>query len=148
MSVPQRSGPRRLLPVKPVVPPRAHRILVVEEHPPMGELVQDVLSSAGYEVQVALGLAEAEALLTTAHFDLVLSDTLRKSTTGLLTDRWAPLERVRALAGHTPVVITTAYKPSFFGDYRERGFRDLLPKPFSIDTLLATVQRHLARQAS
>ncbi len=143
MSMSQRPGDRRLLPTKPTLH-RGQRVLVVEEHPPAAEMVADFLGDEGYAVTVALGLAEAADALAAARYDLVLCDSLRKSTTGLLTDRWGPLAQVRALAGDTPVVITTAYSPRFFADYRERGFADLLPKPFRLDDLLAVVRRHLA----
>ncbi len=143
MPMSQRPGDRRLLPTKPT-PHRGQCILVVEEHPPAAEMVADFLGDEGYAVTVALGLVEAVDALATARYDLVLCDSLRKSTTGLLTDRWGPLERVRALAGDTPVVITTAYSPRFFADYHDRGFADLLPKPFRLDDLLAVVRRRLA----
>ena len=143
MSMSQRPGDRRLLPTKPT-PHRGQRVLVVEEHPPAAEMVADFLGDEGYAVTVALGLAEAADALAAARYDLVLCDSLRKSTTGLLTDRWGPLEQVRTLAGDTPVVVSTAYSPRFFADYRERGFTDLLPKPFRLDELLAVVRRHLA----
>ena len=73
----------------------------------------------------------------------MLCDSLRKSTTGLLNDRWSALERVLDRAGDTPVVLVTAYRPDFFADWRERGIAELLPKPFRLDELLATVHRHL-----
>jgi CheY-like chemotaxis protein len=143
MSMSQRPGDRRLLPTRPM-PPHRPRVLVVEEHPPAAEMVADFLGDEGYAVTVALGLAEAADALAAARYDLVLADSLRKSTTGLLTDRWGPLERVHTLAGGTPVIVTTAYSPRFFADYRDRGFADLLPKPFRLDDLLAVVRRHLA----
>ena len=144
MSASRRPGARRLLPTKPTPARRRQRILVVEDHPAAAEMLADFLGDEGYEVAVALGLTEAEARLASARFDLVLTDSLRQSTTGLLRDRWSALERIRALAGGAPVVITTAYSPASFADYRERGFRDLLRKPFTLDELLATVRRHLA----
>ena len=143
MQMPRRPADRRPLPTRRPSPHRP-RVLLVEEHPPTAEMMADFLGDEGYEVTVALGLAEAADALAAARYDLVLADSLRKSTTGLLTDRWGPLTRVRTLAGDTPVVITTAYSPRFFADYRERGFADLLPKPFRLDELLAVVRRHLA----
>ncbi len=143
MQTPQRPGDRRLLPTKPS-PPRGARVLVVEDHPPAAEMMADFLGDEGYAVTVALGLVEAADALVAARYDLVLADSLRKSTTGLLTDRWGPLTQVRAMAGDTPVVVTTAYSPRFFADYGDRGFADLLPKPFRLDDLLAVVRRHLA----
>ena len=73
----------------------------------------------------------------------MLCDSLRQSTTGLLRERWAALERVLDLAGDVPVVAMTAYRPDYFADWCARGFAELLPKPFRLDELLATVRRHL-----
>ena len=143
MSTPRRPGGRRLLPTRPTPPRRRGRLLVVEDHPPAAEMVADFLGDEGYEVVAAVGLAAAEAALAAGRFDLVLCDSLRKSTTGLLTGRWAALERVLDLAGGAPVVVLTAYRPDYFADWRARGFADLLPKPFRLDELLATVRRHL-----
>ncbi len=144
MPSPRQSGGHRLLPTRPT-PPRASRhILVVEDHDLVAQMVVDVLDDEGYDVVAAVGLAAAEAALTAGRFDLVLCDPLRKSTTGLLKDRWAALERVRALAGGAPVVLIIAYRPDFFADWRARGFADLLPKPFMLDELLTTVRRQLA----
>ncbi len=143
MSMSQRPGDRRLLPTRSM-PPRRPRVLVVEEHPPAAEMMLDFLGDEGYAVTVALDLEQAADALAATRYDLVLADSLRKSTTGLLTDRWGPLERVHRLAGDTPVIVTTAYSPRFFADYRDRGFADILPKPFRLDDLLAVVRRHLA----
>ena len=143
MSTPRRPGGHRLLPTRPTPPRRRGRILVVEDHPPAAGMVADFLGDEGYEVVAAVGLAAAEAALATGRFDLVLCDSLRKSTTGLLKDRWSALERVLDLAGSTPVVITTAYHPAYFADYRERGFADVLRQPYTLAELLATVRRQL-----
>ena len=78
----------------------------------------------------------------------MLADPLRPEvvTTAALTHPWARLEPLLALAGETPVVICTAYSAWAFADYRRRGFRDLLLKPFTLRDLLATVHRNLAHE--
>ena len=144
MSTPRQPGGRRLLPTRSTPPRGCGRLLVVEDHLPAAGMLVDFLGDEGYAVVAAVGLAVAEAALAADRVELVLCDSLRKSTTGLLEDRWAALERVRALSGTTPVVLLTAYRPDYFADWRERGFAELLPKPFRLDELLATVHRHLA----
>ena len=57
---------------------------MVDDHLPTGAMLQDLLGGAGCAVDVALGPAEAEALLAAGRYDLVLTDALRHSTTGLL----------------------------------------------------------------
>ena len=140
---------RRPLPTRPATAPaQPGTFLVVEDRPAAGELLRELLHAERYRVALAVGLAEAERLLAAGGFALVLADTLRGSSTGQLGDRWAALERLRALAGATPVVLTTAYPVDLFADYRARGFAALLPKPFHLDDVLAAVRRILAASAA
>jgi CheY-like chemotaxis protein len=145
MSASQRGSGRPILPMKRQAPTDTGgaAILLIEEYSVLGELVAGYLRDEGCRVSVAAGLAEAEAYLLDARFDLVLTDPFRLGTTELGTDRWTSLRRIRDLAGATPIVICSPYSPADFGDYRARGFADLLRKPYSAADLLATVRRNL-----
>ena len=145
MSTSQRGSGRPLLPMKrpTLTDADAAGILLIEEYSELGELVAGYLRDEGCRVSVAAGLAEAEAHLLGARFDLVLTDPFRLGTTELGTDRWTSLRRIRELAGAIPIVICSPYSPNDFGDYRARGFADLLRKPYSATDLLATVRRNL-----
>ncbi len=148
MSAPQRPITRRLLPTTSAQQPggAGQTILVVEPHPPLGEMIRDALRDEGYRPSLAASLPQAVAHLGAERFDLVLADPLRPeaATTGMLTHPWSHLEPLLALAGDTPIVICTAYSAWAFADYRRRGFRDLLLKPFTLHDLLATVRQNLA----
>ena len=122
---------------------RTKKLLVVEDDPAILELVRESLRGEGYRVAVASNVEQAVGALSHTRFDLVLADALGAATTDPLADRWAILERVRDLAGRAPVVIFTAHRPSAFADFKERGFSDLLLKPFDLDDLLDTVRRNL-----
>ena len=119
------------------------KVLVVEDDATILDLVRESLRGEGYRVAVAASFAQAVEALSHARFDLVLADALGAATTDPQADRWAILERVRDLAGYTPVVIFTAHRQSDFADFKERGFSDLLLKPFDLDDLLETVRRNL-----
>ena len=121
----------------------SRKLLVVEDDPAILDLVRESLRAEGYRVAVAANFAQAVEALSHTRFDLVLADALGAATTDPQANRWAVLERVRDLAGYTPVVIFTAHRESDFADFRERGFSDLLLKPFDLDDLLATVRRNL-----
>ena len=148
LGVPNPPIARRLLPTAPTPQPRGAgpTILVVEPHPPLGEMLRDALRDEGYRPVLAASLPQAAARLHGERFDLVLADPLRPehATTGQLTRPWSHLEALRALAGDSPIVICTAYSAWAFADYRRRGYRDLLLKPFTLHDLLATVRRTLA----
>ena len=123
--------------------PASPAILLADDSPTLAALAAASLRGEGYRVTVAAGLAEAEALLTSARFALVLTDPFRLGTSALGTDRWTNLRRLCALAGGAPVIICSPYSASEFADYRERGFAPLLRKPFRPEDLLAVVRRAL-----
>ncbi len=118
-------------------------LLLVDGHVALAELSAEYLRAAGYRVVTVAGLVEAEALLAGARFALVLTEPFRLATGALGTDRWTNLRRIRALAGQAPVVICSEYRPADFAGYRERGFAEVLQKPYRPADLLATVRRLL-----
>ncbi|HEX5505897.1 MAG TPA: response regulator [Thermomicrobiales bacterium] len=120
-----------------------YTLLVVEDDPAILELVRESLRAEGYRVAVAADFPAAAAALGHTQFDLVLADALGAATADARANRWATLERLRDLAGSAAVVIFTAYSAVDFAGYRERGFSDLLLKPFDLDELLETVRRNL-----
>ena len=150
MGAPRRPLPRRPLPTTAAPPPRGvgQAILVIEPHPPLGELIGDALRDEGYRPVLAASVHQAAARLDAERCALVLADPRRPepATTGALTQPWSHLEPLLALAGATPVVICTAYSAWAFADYRRRGFRDLLLKPFTLRELLAAVRRSLTHE--
>ena len=118
-------------------------ILLADDNPTLAELAAGYLRGQGYQVVVATGLAEAEALLAGARFAPVLADPFRLGTSALGTDRWTNLRRLCELAGGTPVIICSPYGAGNFADYRERGFAALLRKPYRPADLLAAVHHAL-----
>lgn len=118
-------------------------VLIVEDDSAILELVRESLRAEGYRVACAANFPTAADALGHAHFDLVLADALGAATPEARADRWVILERLRDLAGTAAIVIFTAYSEGDFADYRDRGFSDLLLKPFDLDDLLATVRRNL-----
>ncbi len=123
---------------------RVGTLLVVEDDPAILEMVQEALRAESYRVAVAADFKQAVDALTHARFDLVLADALGATAAEPEAERWAVLERIRDLAGYSPVVIFSAHRERDFDGFEERGFRDLLLKPFDLDELLDTVQRNLS----
>ena len=144
MRAPRRPCARRPLPTGPAPPARPCTILVAVADPATGALLHRALASAGHRVAVARALAAAARALATVRFDLVLAGALPGGPGGARDDRWAALERVRALAGGAPVVVATIQRPERFADWRARGFAALLTTPLDLADLLATVDEQLA----
>src|SRR5215216_6709409 len=101
MAAHRQPSARRPLPTS--VAPRPERgagqaILVVEPHPPLGELIGDALRDEGYRPVLAVNMPQAAAQLVAERFALVLADPLRPevATTEALTHPWSHLEPILA----------------------------------------------------
>lgn len=120
-----------------------HTLLVVEDDPGIRDLMCECLREEGYRVAAAADAEEAVDALARLRFDLVLADALGAPPADPQAGQWPALARILTASGGIPVVICTAHQASGFADFRERGFSDLLLKPFDLDELLATVRRNL-----
>ena len=127
------------------VEPGIGRILLAEDNPINIQLATLILDNSGYEVDVATDGLEAVNLVGRNRYDLILMDMRMPlldgiSATRIIRDREAPERRV-------PIVAMTA---NVMRDDRkhclEAGMDDYLAKPFSPQTLEATVRRWIARQ--
>jgi DNA-binding response OmpR family regulator len=117
------------------------RILVIEDEPRILAFVARGLEAEGYVVQSA---ADGRAGLSRAlheEFDLVVLDLLLPGLDGLRV--------LRALHGSRPElpVLVLSARADLATKLRgfELGAADYVPKPFSLDELLARVRVHLRR---
>jgi DNA-binding response OmpR family regulator len=119
----------------------SHRILVVEDEAPLRRGLVDALKSEGYHVTACDRGDEAETLLLSRHFDLVLLDLMLPGKDGLQV-----LRALRAAGLRTDVVVLTAK-----GSEPDRvlglelGADDYVTKPFSLRELMARVRNRLRR---
>lgn len=116
---------------------KTSRILIVDDDREMRRLLADFLEGEGFDVVQAADASETMARIREAACDVVLLDKNLPDWSGLHI-----LPALRKLLPGTPVIVITA-----FGDTRthddafSRGAYDLLFKPFSLDELLAALQR-------
>jgi len=117
-------------------------ILVIDDNPDLLDIVDAILSEAGFVVAKALsgedGLSVARALKP----NLILLDLNMPQMDG-----WEVLKLLKAESGtrDIPVAIfsvRTDLKDKIFG--LQRGAVDYIPKPFQYDRLAERVQRILA----
>lgn len=115
------------------------RVLVVEDEPPISDLICMNLTQRGYHCTAAYDGMQAADLIEKNHYDLVLLDIMLPKVDG-----YELLEYIRPMG--IPVIFLTA-KGSV--EDRVRGLRqgadDYLVKPFEIVELLARVEVVLRR---
>ena len=114
-------------------------ILVVDDEKPQRDILQEILTAAGYDVTSA---ASGEAALKFAKersFDLALTDLKMTGMDGI--------ELLQQLLAHDSsiiVILLTAHGTiDSAKDALRRGAFDYLQKPFDREVLLATIKRAL-----
>ena len=108
-------------------------ILVVEDDPYLREVISEVLSDEGYNVYEAMDGQRALERIETIAPDLVLSDIRMPRLTGIEL-----AERLKQRREPIPVVLM-----STSNDAPPGGETTFLAKPFSLDELVALVERIL-----
>jgi DNA-binding NtrC family response regulator len=118
------------------------RVLVVDDEPKLGRLVQEMLELDGHAVVRAGGGAEALALLEGAPFDVVVTDLRMPGVDGL-----AVLRAARGRPAPPAVVLVTAYGTAESAvEAMKAGAADYVTKPFSMDELRLRVSRLAAQR--
>ena len=117
------------------------RILVTEDEPRILSFLARGLEAEGFTVDAAVDGAEALRRAEGARYDLVVLDLLLPHVNGLTV-----LSELRRTQPELPVVILSARADLAT---KLRGFalgaNDYVPKPFSLDELIARIRAHLRR---
>jgi two-component system response regulator TctD len=117
------------------------RILLVEDHAELSRWITKALQDARLSVECAMNGADADALLHTQEYALVILDLTLPKMDGLDV-----LKRLRARGSKTPVLVLTAR-----GGLNDKvqglnlGADDYLAKPFELAELEARVKALLRR---
>jgi two-component system response regulator TctD len=117
------------------------RILLVEDNLPLAESLAKALSQDGFTVDCMHNGADADHVLRTQDYALVILDLALPKLDG-----WEVLRRLRARRNQVPVLILTAH-----GSIEDRvkglnlGADDYLAKPFDLGELEARVRALIRR---
>ena len=122
----------------------AERILVVDDQRTSAEMVSGLLRNLGYEVELALGGAEALELVREKGPDLVISDILMPELDGYELCRRL---RANAATALLPVILVTGAEQSERIKGIEAGADDFLAKPVNWAELFGRVRRLLQIKA-
>jgi DNA-binding response OmpR family regulator len=117
------------------------KVLVIEDTPKLGAAIREAMKRAQFVSDLATTIEEADALLATSPYDLVLLDLSLPDGDGLDF-----LRRLRAARIHTPVIVLTAR-----GGLNDRiaglddGADDYLVKPFELSEMISRCRAVMRR---
>jgi two-component system OmpR family response regulator len=120
------------------------RVLVVEDEPRLGGVIEQQLMDAQYTVDLAMDGEEALDFARTSSYDAIVLDVLLPRVDGLEVCR-----RLRAAGSLTPILLLTArdaVEDKIVG--LDSGADDYLTKPFTFGELLARLRALLRRNAA
>ncbi len=100
------------------------RVLIVEDHPPLRELIATILGDAGYHVLAAANGAEAIRLAEGNPVDVVLTDVMMPGMSGL-----ALIQQLRTQSHHPRVVFMSGHDQGLLKAHGEGTL--FLQKPFT-----------------
>ncbi len=127
-------------PSAPTAPGAGRRILVAEDDPTNQIVIEGMLQTQGFEVDVASSGLQVLKFLGDRHYDLILMDCHMPDLDGYQTT-----ERIRSDPGpqrRVPIVAVTA---SVMAEDRQRclhsGMDDYMSKPFDMETLWALLRK-------
>ena len=112
-------------------------VLIVDDDPPIRNLLGQVLRRIGVHVREARDGVEAVDCIEESMPCLMMLDLMMPRMNG-----WQVLEHLRdnGLLDHVAVVVLTAVGSHRTEGLKEFGVRAVLPKPFEIQDLVKTVQ--------
>jgi DNA-binding response OmpR family regulator len=120
------------------------RILCIEDHPEMIELIRLILGRRGFAVEGAVGGREGLEAMSQHPPDLVLLDLMMPDVDG-----WEVYRQIKAseTLGHVPVIVVTAKAQGIDRvlGLHIAGVDDYITKPFGPKELIESVEGVLGR---
>jgi two-component system chemotaxis response regulator CheY len=112
-------------------------VLVVEDEPPIREVIADVLRERGFQALPAANGAEALDLLDTVRPDVMVLDLLMPVMHG-----WAFMESyIEKTDGHPIPIVVVSVNPVLPRSFDRLGVRRVVSKPFDVDALVDAVEQ-------
>jgi DNA-binding NtrC family response regulator len=118
------------------------RVLIVDDEIEIRESLEALLTSEGYEVELAANAAEGERKLESRAWDLVLLDLMMPDKSGMEV-----LRDVRERDRHTPIFMITAWGGVEAAVQAVKlGANDYVSKPWDNDKLIIEIERAISGQ--
>ena len=121
---------------------RKASILVVEDEEEVRELLKDILTDGGHEVEFSSNGQRGLELFQEKKFDLVFTDLGMPGMSG-----WQVAEKIKQLSSDTPVALITGWEvKKKKQELKKSGVDVVLKKPFRVDEILRLVQEWMAER--
>ena len=117
------------------------RILVVEDEPAISDVCRRVLTSEGFEVDIAVNGMIAQDMIKEKQYDLCLTDMRTPSMNGKELYQW--LEEKHPRLASRVILTSGDVMAEDTQSFLEQAARPFLPKPFAPDELKAIVKETL-----
>lgn len=113
-------------------------ILIVDDDPPIRNLLRQIFKRMGFDAREARDGVEAISCVSEALPRLIMLDLMMPRMNG-----WEVLQHLRdqGLLDKLPVIVLTAVGTQRTEGLSEFGVRAVLSKPFEISDLISTVQK-------
>ena len=116
------------------------RILLIDDHSETLHVLKRLLSSKGHSVNTANSIRSALELVSSRHFDLVISDLGLPDGTG-----WDLMRQLRSHADLPGIALSGYGMEDDVERSRDAGFVEHVLKPANIDVLQKVIQRVVSR---
>ncbi|MCB9613186.1 MAG: response regulator [Sandaracinus sp.] len=128
----------------PEAPPKAYRILLVDDEASVRRVTERALRRLGHQVTSVDGIAAAIALLEgPSPVDLVLSDVTMPGGTGIDL-----IQRLRGSERDIPVLLTSGFAVESVDDILRESNVEFLAKPWASHALVSALDRLMASSTS
>ena len=117
------------------------RVLAVEDHPEVGDLMRQALARAQVEVTIITTGEEAINIVRQQPFDLILLDIGLPGMSGL--DVCRQLQADKALQNIPVIFVSGQTSPTYKDDAERLGVADFIEKPFELLDFLSRILGHL-----
>ena len=115
---------------------RKARILVIEDEEDVRQLLFDILSSEGHEVEVASDGIQGLDIFKGRDFDLVCTDLGMPKVSG-----WQVAEEIKRIGRKVPVAIITGWDVNIMeSELKEKAVNFVIQKPFQVKQVLSLVK--------
>ena len=115
-------------------------LLIIDDDQPLLEVLALVFKREGWRTITAADAAAGLAAFSRQPVDVVLVDMIMPGADGLSCSR-----QLRALAPAIPIFLMSGADPRLYGSACESaGVTGIVPKPFSPETLIATLREAFA----